>query len=53
VLVLQDMIGIYPKKSPKFCKNFMQGVDSIDTAIRQYVRDVKAGVFPAQEHSFN
>ena len=53
VLVLQDMIGIYPKKSPKFCKNFMQGADSIDTAIRQYVRDVKAGVFPAQEHSFN
>lgn len=52
VLVLQDMIGIYPKKSPKFCKDFMQGADSISTAIEQYVADVKAEVFPAEEHTF-
>ena len=52
VLVLQDMIGIYPKKSPKFCKNFMQEADSIASAVEHYVRDVKAGVFPADEHSF-
>lgn len=53
VLVLQDMIGIYPKKSPKFCKNFMQGASSIEGAVRQYVSDVKQGVFPAHEHGFN
>lgn len=52
VLVLQDMIGIYPKKSPKFCKNFMQGADSIAEAISAYVTEVKAGDFPADEHSF-
>ena len=52
VLVLQDMIGIYPKKSPKFCKDFMQGADSISAAIGQYVADVKAEVFPAEEHTF-
>ncbi|MCL4149864.1 UNVERIFIED_CONTAM: hypothetical protein GTU68_010535 [Idotea baltica] len=53
VLVLQDMIGIYPKRSPKFCKNFMQGAESIGAAIEQYVADVKTGAFPADEHTFN
>lgn len=53
VLVLQDMIGIYPKRSPKFCKNFMQGADSIAAAIENYVREVKNGEFPAQIHSFD
>ena len=52
VLVLQDMLGIYPKKSPKFCKNYMQGANSILGAVEQYKLDVKEGVFPALEHSF-
>jgi len=52
VLVLQDMIGIYPKKSPKFCKNYMQGASSILGAVEQYKADVKTGDFPALEHSF-
>lgn len=53
VLVLQDMIGIYPKKSPKFCKNFMQGVDSIAAAVSNYIDEVKTGQFPADQHSFD
>lgn len=53
VLVLQDMIGVYPKRSPKFCKNFMQGAESIGAAIENYIQEVKAGTFPAQEHCFN
>lgn len=53
VLVLQDMIGIYPKKSPKFCKDFMQEADSIGGAIEAYVKQVKDGTFPAEEHCFN
>ena len=53
VLVLQDMIGIYPRKSPKFCKNYMQGADSIEQAIKNYVDEVKSGKFPAREHSFD
>ena len=53
VLVLQDMIGIYPKRSPKFCKNFMQGADSVAAAVERYVEEVKNGKFPAEEHCFN
>ena len=53
VLVLQDMLDIYPKKSPKFSKNYMQGATSIASAIENYVAELKIGVFPAEEHSFN
>lgn len=52
VLVLQDMLGIYPRTSPKFSKNFMLGVPSIEAAVKAYVTAVKARVFPAAEHSF-
>jgi len=53
VLVLQDMLGIYPKKSPKFSKNYMNGASTIGAAIESYVSEVKAGEFPSQEHSFD
>lgn len=52
VLVLQDMLGLYPRPSPKFAKNFMAGADSIEAAVRAYVEAVKAGTFPGPEHSF-
>jgi 3-methyl-2-oxobutanoate hydroxymethyltransferase len=52
VLVLHDMLDIYPGKKARFVKNFMQGVDSIQKAVNCYVQEVKGGVFPAQEHGF-
>ncbi|KPK11103.1 MAG: 3-methyl-2-oxobutanoate hydroxymethyltransferase [Acidithiobacillales bacterium SG8_45] len=52
VLVLQDMLGIYPKPSPKFSRNFMEGAGSIEAAIKAYVQAVKSGEFPSAEHSF-
>jgi len=53
VLVLQDMLGIYPKKSPKFSKNYMDGAGTISRAVEHYVSEVKSGEFPSQEHSFS
>ncbi len=53
VLVLQDMLGIYPKKSPKFSKNYMQGANSVQEAVAKYIAEVKEGIFPAEQHSFN
>ena len=52
VLVLHDMLDIYPGKKARFVKNYMQGSTSIADAVGRYVADVKNGSFPAQEHSF-
>jgi len=52
VLVLHDMLDIYPGKKARFVKNFMQGTDSISKAVANYVAEVKSGSFPAQEHSY-
>lgn len=52
VLVLQDMLGIYPGKPARFVKNFMAGADSIEAAIKNYVGEVKARTFPAPEHCY-
>lgn len=51
VLVLYDMLGLYPRP-PKFSKNFLEGSNSIEAAVRAYVAAVKDGRFPAAEHSF-
>jgi len=52
VLVLHDMLDIYPGKKARFVKNYMQGADNIAAAVARYVAEVKAGDFPSQEHSF-
>ncbi len=52
VLVLYDMLDIYPGKKARFVKNYMQGATSIAEAVGFYVAEVKNGSFPAREHSF-
>ena len=51
VLVLYDMLGVYPK-APKFSKNFLAGSESIEAAVRAYVAAVKNGSFPSADHAF-
>lgn len=52
VLVMHDMLGIYPGKTPKFARNFMQGAESVQAALADYVKAVKDGSFPAAKHTF-
>jgi 3-methyl-2-oxobutanoate hydroxymethyltransferase len=52
ILNLYDMLDIYQGRKPRFVKNFMQGADSIATAVGNYVKEVKAGTFPGEEHCF-
>ena len=52
VLVLHDMLDVFPGKKAKFVKNFMQGAGSIQVAVERYVKEVKAKTFPDREHSF-
>ncbi|HRP95169.1 MAG TPA: 3-methyl-2-oxobutanoate hydroxymethyltransferase [Rhodocyclaceae bacterium] len=52
VLVLHDMIGVFPGRKARFVRNFMDGAASIEDAVTRYVRAVKDGSFPSEEHSY-
>jgi 3-methyl-2-oxobutanoate hydroxymethyltransferase len=52
VLVLHDMLDVYPGRKPRFVRNFMQGADSIGAAVRAYVAAVRSREFPAAEHTY-
>jgi 3-methyl-2-oxobutanoate hydroxymethyltransferase len=52
VLVVYDMLDIYPGRKARFVRNFMLGAPSVKAAIEAYVKAVKEGSFPAPEHCF-
>jgi len=51
VLVINDILGL-TEQPPKFSKNFLVEAEDIPDALRKYNADVKAGTFPAAEHTF-
>ncbi|NHZ34613.1 3-methyl-2-oxobutanoate hydroxymethyltransferase [Massilia rubra] len=52
VLVMHDILGVFPGRKARFVKNFMEGQTSIDAAVSAYVNAVKDGSFPGVEHCF-
>lgn len=52
VLVIHDILGLCEKYSPKFVKRFADVSETISQGISDYIREVKAGTFPDDEHSF-
>lgn len=52
VLVMHDMLGVFPGRKARFVRNFMEGQGSIEAAIRTYITAVKEKSFPAPEHCF-
>lgn len=52
VLVMHDLLGVFPGHKARFVKDFMLGQPSIDAAVRAYVGAVKGALFPAPEHCF-
>jgi len=52
VLVLHDMLDVFPGKKARFVRNFMKGASGVADAAERYVRAVRDGSFPAEEHSF-
>lgn len=52
VLVMHDMLGVFPGRKARFVKNFMEGQTSIETAVAAYIAAVKDKSFPAAEHCF-
>jgi 3-methyl-2-oxobutanoate hydroxymethyltransferase len=52
VLVLHDMLDIFPGKKARFVKNFLHDGGSVQGAIAAFVKEVKAKTFPGPEHSY-
>ena len=52
VLVIYDALGIQPGRAARFVRNFMDGSDGIEAALKAYVAAVRDGSFPAAEHCF-
>ncbi|MGN0385303.1 MAG: 3-methyl-2-oxobutanoate hydroxymethyltransferase [Lachnospiraceae bacterium] len=53
VLVWQDLMGISQNVKPKFVKRFGEVGEAMKAAFRAYDQEVKAGAFPAEEHTYS
>jgi 3-methyl-2-oxobutanoate hydroxymethyltransferase len=53
VLVFHDLLGLETEFKPKFVKRFADLGPQAAAGVEAYVAEVKAGSFPAEEHSFH
>ncbi len=52
VLVINDLLGLSGPFRPKFVKRFAELEPVVSQAVKEYIKEVKGGSFPAKEHSF-
>jgi len=52
VLVLHDMLGLNQGFSPKFLKTYAELAGTVRAAAAAFALEVRAGKYPAREHSF-
>ena len=52
MLVYQDMLALFSDFKPKFVKHFADVGSAMKEGFEGYIREVKEGTFPAEEHSF-
>ena len=52
VLVTHDMLGMFEKFKPKFSKRYAELATVAKAAYKEYIKEVKAKKFPAEEHSY-
>ena len=52
ILVTDDLLGVFTEFRPKFVRQYRKLGDDIRAAAREYADDVRAGRFPAAEHTY-
>ncbi|MDR0956454.1 MAG: 3-methyl-2-oxobutanoate hydroxymethyltransferase [Endomicrobium sp.] len=52
VLVIDDMIGMFTEFVPKFVKKYANVGESIKSAVKNYIDEVKKGKFPKEENTY-
>ena len=53
ILLCYDLLGVFTDFKPKFTKRYAKLTEVAVNGIRQYVEEVKQGVFPDEEHSYS
>jgi 3-methyl-2-oxobutanoate hydroxymethyltransferase len=53
ILVTQDMLGMNLDFAPKFVKKYSEVGAAIQTAVEDYVDEVRSGAFPDKAHSYH
>jgi len=52
ILLCYDLLGVFTDFKPKFTKRFGKVTEAAVSAISEYVKEVKDGVFPDEEHTY-
>jgi 3-methyl-2-oxobutanoate hydroxymethyltransferase len=52
VLVLHDILGLYEGRAARFVKRYAEVGAEIQRALAAFAADVRAGAFPAEEHTY-
>lgn len=52
ILVLHDILGIYDDFVPKFVKQYAQIGAEMRRAVKDYIKEVKSGIYPDKDHYF-
>lgn len=53
VLIIHDILGLSGQEMPKFAKSFTSLSSSMSQALSGYVKEVRSGSFPDDNHSYN
>ncbi len=52
ILVYQDMLGMFSDFAPKFVKKYANVGEVMKLAFKEYINEVKDGIFPEEKHGF-
>ena len=52
ILLCHDLLGVFTDFKPKFTKRFAALTEVAVGGIKQYVKEVKDGTFPAEDHTY-
>jgi 3-methyl-2-oxobutanoate hydroxymethyltransferase len=53
ILLCYDLLGVFTDFKPKFTKRYAKLTEVAVAGIKEYVREVKEGIFPDDDHSYS
>jgi len=53
LLICGDMLGLFQAFTPKFVKKYANVAEIETNAFKEYIKDVKSGAFPTDDHSYH